>query len=314
MQVGVFDVVENAAIHRDPEPIIAVSGVSKTFGTVHAVDTIDLKIFRGETVALLGPNGAGKTTTINMLLGLLTPTTGSIHIFRMSPTKAIQQSLVGAMIQEGKMIPGVTISEFIDFVRSLHPHPLPKDQLIEIAGLQGLLGRRLDRLSGGQTQRVRFSMAIAGNPELLLLDEPTAAMDVETRREFWSSMQAYASLGHTILFATHYLEEAEAFASRLVIIARGKIVIDGTIEFIQQQYGEKRVTCNVPADAISAASQLAGVQRYETHNHYITLFTGDVDATVRALAASTIPWQNISISGIALEDIFLSLVRKGESK
>ncbi|HEX8035008.1 MAG TPA: ABC transporter ATP-binding protein, partial [Ktedonobacterales bacterium] len=164
------------------EPIIGLRGVTKTYGSVRAVNGIDLEIRRGETVALLGPNGAGKTTTISMLLGLLTPTSGTVEIFGMTPEQAIQQSRIGAMLQEGKLMPGVRVGELLDFVRSLHPHPLPKEQVIEIASLETILDRRVDRLSGGQTQRVRFALAIVGDPEILVLDEPTAAMDVEARR------------------------------------------------------------------------------------------------------------------------------------
>jgi ABC-2 type transport system ATP-binding protein len=211
------------------ERVVHLQGITKSYGAVRAVNGIDLEIHRGETIALLGPNGAGKTTTINMLLGLLEPTSGSIEVFGMSPTQAIRSSRIGAMLQEGKLMPGVRIGEFLDFVRSLHPAPLPKEQLLELANLRGLENRRVDRLSGGQTQRVRFAMAIAGNPELLLLDEPTAAMDVEARREFWASMHNYTSLGHTILFATHYLEEAQDSSSRLIIIAQGHVIVDGTV-------------------------------------------------------------------------------------
>ena len=228
-------------MQANAERVVQMRGVTKTFGSVRAVDGIDVEIRRGETVALLGPNGAGKTTSISMLLGLLKPTTGAVEVFGQSPEQAIKHSLIGAMLQEGKLMSGVRVGEFLDFVRSLHPAPLPRHKLLDLAGLSALEHRRVDRLSGGQTQRVRFAMAIAGNPELLVLDEPTAAMDVEARREFWTSMHAYAAEGHTILFATHYLEEAETSASRLMIIAQGRVIADGTVQEIQARYGEPRV-------------------------------------------------------------------------
>lgn len=296
------------------ENIVEMVNVVKTYGSVLAVDGINLTIKQGEIVALLGPNGAGKTTSINMLLGLLTPTAGSIRMFGMEPVRAIQQSRVGAMLQEGKLISGVRIGEFLDFVRNLYPAPLSKDELIEIAGLGGLLNRSLDRLSGGQSQRVKLAMAIAGNPDLLLLDEPTAAMDVESRHEFWTSMQNYAASGHTILFATHYLEEAESFASRVVIIASGHIAIDGTIDQIQRQYGGKQVMFSLKNDDIADLASLQAVQSYERQDKQVTLHTDDADATVRSLAASDIPWQNLNIAGISLEDIFLSLIHKGDAQ
>lgn len=294
------------------EQVVRLQGVTKTYGSVHAVNGIDMEIRRGETVALLGPNGAGKTTTISMLLGLLLPTTGTIEMFGMSPVAAIRQSKVGAMLQEGKLMSGVRVGEFIDFVRSLHPAPLPREELLELAALQGLEKRRVDRLSGGQTQRVRFAMAIAGAPEMLLLDEPTAAMDVEARREFWTSMHAYAARGHTILFATHYLEEAETSASRLIIIAQGHIIADGTVQDIQSRYGEPRVSFTRQSDAVNEFAHLAGVREYEIEGERVTLHTQDADATVRALVSGDIPWKDLEVKSNDLEETFIKLVHEGK--
>ncbi len=292
--------------------IVRLQGIAKTYGPVRAVNGIDLEIRRGETVALLGPNGAGKTTTISMLLGLLTPTAGTIEVFGMSPTQAIQQSKIGAMLQEGKLMSGVRVGEFLDFVRGLHPAPLPRDELLELAGLHALEKRRVDRLSGGQTQRVRFAMAIAGAPELLVLDEPTAAMDVEARRDFWTSMHAYAARGHTILFATHYLEEAETSASRLVIIAQGRIIADGTVQEIQARYGEPRVAFTCLDETVAGFDQLPGVQQSQIEGDRVTLHTQDADATVRALVASNIPWKDLEVKSNDLEETFIRLVHNGK--
>ena len=308
------------AIEQEPrasataDPIIRLRGVTKTFGAVHAVNGIDLDIRRGETVALLGPNGAGKTTTISMLLGLLTPTSGTVEVFGTSPAQAIQQSRVGAMLQEGKLMPGVHVGELVEFVRGLHSHPLPARQLFDIAGLHPIRDRRVDRLSGGQTQRVRFALAIAGDPEILVLDEPTAAMDVEVRREFWVSMHAYAALGHTILFATHYLEEAETSASRLLIIAQGKLIADGTVANIQARYGQPRVAFICP-DAIPAMfDRLPGISATEIVGERVTLHTHDADTTARELIASDIPWKDIEIKSSDLEDTFIRLVHEGKGE
>jgi ABC-2 type transport system ATP-binding protein len=292
------------------EQVVQLRGLTKAYGAVRAVNGIDLDIRRGKTIALLGPNGAGKTTTINMLLDLLEPTSGSIAVFGVSPSAAIRSSRIGAMLQEGKMMPGVRVAEFLDFVRSLHPAPLPKDQLLDLANLRGLESRRVDRLSAGQTQRVRFAMAIAGNPELLLLDEPTAAMDVEARREFWASMHAYASLGHTIVFATHYLEEAQDFASRLIIIAQGHVIVDGTVPEIEARFGEPRVCFTLLDESGNGWERLAGVRQSELVGERVTLHTSDADATVRALVASGIPWKELEVKSNDLEEIFVSLVQK----
>ena len=306
-----------AVVMNDDEPIVTMQGVIKDYGAIRAVAGVDLEIRRGETIALLGPNGAGKTTTLSMLLGLLTPTAGSIQVMGTTPAEAIRRSAVGAMLQEGKLMSGVRVGEFIDFVRSLHPAPLPKAQLLELASLGGLEQRRLDRLSGGQTQRARFAMAIAGDPELLVLDEPTAAMDVEARREFWAGMRAYASQGHTVLFATHYLEEAESFASRLVIIAQGRVIADGTVRQIEEQYGAPQVGFTLPGatDAtLAECARLPGVRHSELLGERVTLLTTDADATVRALAQSAIPWQDVEVKGANLEETFVALVHKGEDK
>ena len=294
------------------ERVVRLQGASKTYGSVRAVDGIDVEIRRGETVALLGPNGAGKTTSISMLLGLLTPTAGTVQVFGMSPAQAIQQSRVGAMLQEGKLMPGVRVGEFIDFVRSLHPAPLPREELLELASLGDLEKRRVDRLSGGQTQRVRFAMAIAGAPELLMLDEPTAAMDVEARRDFWTSMRSYAALGHTILFATHYLEEAQDFASRLVIIAQGHIIADGTVQEIQARYGRPQVSFTLEQESAGGFERLPGVEQSEVAGERVTLHTHDADATVRALVNSALSWKEIAVKSNDLEEIFITLVHQGK--
>lgn len=295
-------------------PVIQLTSITKSYGAVQAVRGIDLEIRRGEIVALLGPNGAGKSTTINMLLGLLVPTSGSLSIFGVSPTEAIRQSRIGAMLQEGKLMPGVRVGEFIDFVRSLHPHPMSKGQILAIADIGDLVKRRIDRLSGGQTQRVRFAMAIAGDPEVLVLDEPTAALDVEARRAFWRSMHAYAAEGHTLLFATHYLEEAADFASRLVIIAGGRIIADGTVHDIQARYGSPRVAFAGDAAQITAYTALPGVQGHDLAGDRITLLTTDVDATVRALVTTKLPWRDLEATGADLEDTFITLIEQGAMK
>ncbi len=292
------------------ETAVRLQGVTKSYAAVRAVQGIDLEIRRGETVALLGPNGAGKTTTISMLLGLLLPTSGTVEVFGRTPAEAVRQSRIGAMLQEGKLLPGVKVGEVLDFVRGLHPTPVPRDKLIELANLGGLENRRVDRLSGGQTQRVRFALAIVGNPDLLVLDEPTSALDVEARRQFWASMHAYAEEGHTVLFATHYLEEAQDFASRLVIIAQGRIIADGTVPEIQTRYGQPQVSFTLEQEGAGGFEHLPGVERSEVEGLRVTLHTRDADATVRALVNTSFPWKEIAVKSNDLEEIFISLVHQ----
>lgn len=200
---------------------MSFTGAVKAFGAVRAVDGVDLKIGRGETVALLGRNGAGKSTTISLLLGLNEPDEGTVALFGGPPEAAVRAGRVGAMLQETRPVPRVTVRELVSFVAGRYPAPLPVADALELAGIGDLAGRRVDRLSGGQAQRVRFAVALAGNPDLIVLDEPTAALDVEARRAFWDSMRSYARRGHTVLFSTHYLEEADAHADRILVIDHG---------------------------------------------------------------------------------------------
>lgn len=231
------------------ERAVSFAGAVKTFGAVRAVDGVDLEIGRGETIALLGRNGAGKSTTISLLLGLNAPDAGTVELFGAAPESAVRNGLVGAMLQESRAVPRVTVGELVAFVARCYPAPLPVARALELAGIGDLAGRRVDRLSGGQTQRVRFAVALAGNPSLIVLDEPTAALDVEARHAFWQSMRAYARRGHTVLFSTHYLEEADAHADRIVVIDRGRIVADGTGEQLKRAAGGSLVSFDLAGRA-----------------------------------------------------------------
>ncbi|HEX6541918.1 MAG TPA: ABC transporter ATP-binding protein [Ktedonobacterales bacterium] len=296
----------------DETPAVSLRELSKRFGTVQAVNALSLETWQGETVALLGPNGAGKTTTISMLLGLLAPDRGNVSVLGMTPEAAIHSGRIGAMLQEGGLMPGVSVGELLDFVLTLRSSPTTRKQLVATAGLAGLERRRVDRLSGGQTQRLRFAMAIASEPEILVLDEPTAAMDVEARHSFWANMREYTSAGRTVLFATHYLEEAEAFASRVVIISHGQIVADGTVAELKRSAGAQTIHIQAERAAAGILDQLPGVTRTEWQGSDVTLTTSDTDATVRALVASEVTWRNLEVRSADLNDIFLALVGNGK--
>ncbi|HEU5439773.1 MAG TPA: ABC transporter ATP-binding protein [Ktedonobacterales bacterium] len=292
---------------------VRIKDLTKQFGALRAVDALSLDIRRGETVALLGPNGAGKTTTISMLLGLLAPDAGEISVLGMAPTQAVQSGRIGAMLQEGSLMPGVRVGELLDYVLGLCASPMPRERMLAMTGLQGLERRRVDRLSGGQTQRVRFALAIASQSEVLVLDEPTAAMDVEARHAFWASMRDYTDAGRTVLFATHYLEEAEAFASRVVVIAHGRIVADGTVADLRRSFGMPTVQFRSPVDGSQAFDVLAGVFEVQRQGEQVTLKTTDTDSTIRDLTASAIAWHGIEIHGPTLDDVFLTLVGEAQT-
>ena len=286
----------------------SLRGLTKRFGSLRAVDDLSLEIRRGETVALLGPNGAGKSTTVSMLLGLLAPDGGTVSVLGMTPTEAIQRGRVGAMLQEGSLMPGVRVGELLDYALSLSASPLTRKRLVAMAGLDGLERRRLDRLSGGQTQRARFALAIASEPDVLALDEPTAALDVEGRRDFWANMREYTAAGRTVLFATHYLEEAEAFASRVVIIARGRIVADGSVAELKRNFGVHTVRFTCEGGDVVTLERLPGVSEVEQRGATVTLNTTDADATTRALLASGVTWRDLEVQSASLDDIFVTLV------
>ena len=212
--------------HRSRDGVV-LSGLSKSYGHVQAVRGVDLSITPGETVALLGPNGAGKSTTIDMMLGLARPDKGRVTLFDRSPSDAVAEGRVGGMLQTGSLIEYLTVRELLDMVASLYPHPLDVDEVLSTTGTSQFAGQRTTKLSGGQTQRVRFALALVANPDLLVLDEPTAALDVEARRDFWEAMRVVAKGGKIVVFATHYLEEADAYADRIVLMAGGRVIADG---------------------------------------------------------------------------------------
>ena len=291
---------------------IELRGLVKTYrggpqGPVQAVRGIDVSIARGETVALLGPNGAGKSTTIDMMLGLGRPDSGEVRVFGKSPRQAVDAGIVGAMLQTGELIRDLSVRELISLVASLYNEALPVEEVLEVAGLTEVASRRTQKLSGGQTQRVRFAVALVPDPELLVLDEPTSAMDAQGRRDFWKAMREYAASGRTVLFATHYLEEADANADRAVLMAQGRIVADGPTTEIKARVGTRTIRATLPEAGLEALESLAGVTSAERHGETVILRCADSDAAIRALLAGYPSARDIEIMGAGLEEAFLEL-------
>ncbi|MDQ1038980.1 ABC-2 type transport system ATP-binding protein [Streptomyces sp. V3I8] len=285
---------------------VSLTGAVRTFGAVRAVDGIDLEIAPGETVALLGRNGAGKSTAIALLLGLDTPDEGTVRLFGAAPEHAVRAGRVGAMLQDGRPVPRVTVGELVGFVAGTYPAPMPVTEALRLAGVAELAGRRVDRLSGGQTQRVRFAVALVGNPSLIVLDEPTAALDVEARYAFWDSMRAYARHGHTVLFSTHHLEEADANADRIVVVDHGRIVADGTGEQLRRAAGGSLVAFDLAGAGTAWLSALPGVVSLEVRGDRARLRSDDPDATVVALAERGAV-RDLEVAPASLDDAFLAL-------
>jgi len=304
------------AVKRAPARTgIALQGLTKSFpggrGPVHAVRGIDVSIGLGETVALLGPNGAGKSTTIDLLLGLQDPDAGAALLFGGSPDEAVAAGRVGAMLQTGTLIRDLSARELIAMVASLYPKPLGVDETIALTQIEDVADRRTQKLSGGETQRVRFAIALVSNPDLLVLDEPTVAMDVESRRAFWSTMRELAERGKTVLFATHYLEEADAYADRAVLMAHGSVVADGPPTEIKAAVGQRQIRATLPEAETEALEALSGVTRAERRGAAVVLRCSDSDASIRALLDRFPEARDIEIVGAGLEDAFVELTGAG---
>jgi len=299
-------------LHSGPSPLqtsaaIEARELSKRYGSIEAVRGIDLDVATGETVALLGPNGAGKSTTIDMILGLLRPDGGAVSVFGGAPEEAIAAGLVGAMLQSGGLIRDLSVRELIGMVASLYPKALDVDEALMLTGLQETASQRTQKLSGGQTQRVRFAVALVSNPQLLILDEPTVAMDVEGRRSFWETMRELAARGKTILFATHYLEEADDYADRAVLMAAGRIVADGPPTRIKAMVGVRTIRATLPEAELVDLGGLPGVSAADRHGEAIVLSCADSDAAIRALLERFPQATDIEIAAAGLEEAFLEL-------
>ena len=292
---------------------IELQGLTKSFGEVKAVRGIDVAVAAGETVALLGPNGAGKSTTIDMLLGLLAPDAGTVSIFGTAPRAAIDRGAVGAMLQTGALIRDLTVRELVAMMASLYPHALGVDEVLDLTGIADIAERRTQKLSGGQAQRVRFAVALVSNPDLLVLDEPTVAMDVEARRDFWTTMREFASRGKTVLFATHYLEEADAYADRVVLMANGSVVADGPPTEIKAMVGTRVIRTTLPDAPLESLERLPGVSLVERRGESVVLSCTDSDAAIRALLAGFADAKDIEITGAGLEQAFLQLTASEET-
>jgi ABC-2 type transport system ATP-binding protein len=286
-------------------PALDISGLTVRYGETVAVDGLDLTVPAGQTVALLGPNGAGKSTTVNAVLGLLRPDAGRIQVLGRTPLDAIRAGGVGAMLQHGGLPSEARVGEVIDLVRRSFPTAWPLDDLVATAGIEGLLARPVDALSGGQRQRLLLALALAGEPPLLLLDEPTSAMDVEGRRAFWTTMRGLAGRGHTVVFATHHLEEADAVADRVVVVAGGRLVADGSAAQLKAGGATRRISFTAgPGQDLDA---LPAVRSSSRQGSTVTLTTADAEATLRALLADGTPLPDLEVRGASLEDAVLTL-------
>ena len=289
---------------------IKVSGVSKIFtsrGTepIHALSEVSFSISQGEIVGLLGTNGAGKTTLFDLILGLTTPTSGSISVLSRTPRAAVQDSEIGAVLQTGGLLPELTVLDTLQMVSSTFPHPLPVGEIAKQANLERILHRQVGKCSAGEQQRVRFALALLGNPHILLLDEPTAGMDANARYDFWTTMRNQAEMGRTIVFATHYLEEADNFAQRIILLHEGKLRADASAQDLREQSAQRIVEAKF-AGPVPSTDELPISAEISQSGDYARMVTSDSDALARYLLNHTSA-RNITIRNRSLEDAFLTM-------
>ena len=290
---------------------IELVGASKKYGNFEALKNVSFAIEKGSLVAMLGPNGAGKTTSINLMLGLRRPTAGKALIFGEDPRRIATRQRFGAMLQESGVPQLLKVTELVDLFRSYYPKPLATDKVVKLVGLEEKAGTLVRDLSGGQTQRLYFALAICGDPEVLFLDEPTVGMDVEGRRVFLRAIRDFAAAGKTILLTTHYLEEADELAERVLVIDKGELIADGSPEEIKSRVAGSKIsfTSSAPLDATALAG--LPVSTSDVSDHRVTLMTNDPQAVLRELFRRNVEMSNLEVRGADLEEAFLSLTGGG---
>ena len=294
------------------EKVIELIHVSKQFQQHKAVNDISFTVNKGETVAILGANGAGKTTTILLMLGLLQPTNGTVRLFQSDPVKLEVRQKIGSMLQETSVMDSLKVNEVINLVQSYYPNPLSVQQLLSITGFSNQdWHKRTEKLSGGQKRRLHFALALAGNPDLIFLDEPTVGMDITARDAFWKTVKELQAQGKTIIFTTHYLQEADDIAERIIMISDGKVVGDGTPEELKAEWTKKTISFKEAAEySLDVYHSLPFVEEVVKENGRITLVTNDSDKTIYDLIERKFMIQKIEIQQGKLEDAFSKLLHE----
>jgi ABC-2 type transport system ATP-binding protein len=305
-----------AQIPHHPTPsqfsVARTRKLTKTYGSVTALRNLDFELRRGELLALLGPNGAGKTTLVRMLLGLAKPDSGSVTVFGADPRNEDMRYRVGAMLQVARVPETLKVREHVDLFSSYYPRPLPVAETLRIAGLEALENRRFGELSGGQRQRVLFGISLCGDPDLLFLDEPTVGLDVEARRLMWTQIRNLVSRGKTILLTTHYLNEADALADRILVLQHGAIVAEGTPAEIKSRTIGKQVRFSSQL-ALDEVRAIPGVLTAIADRQKFELQVQAAEPVVRELLNRDSWLSDLEVTSGGLEEAFLALTQNHNS-
>jgi ABC-2 type transport system ATP-binding protein len=306
-----------AASATGSETVASLAGVTKRYGNgVLALDNLSLSLERGQIIALLGPNGAGKSTAVRLLMGLSSPTAGEARIFGADPRNTDARLRTGVMLQVGRAPEMLRVREHIAIFRGYYPRPMAYPDLIKAAGLEGLESRMFGQLSGGQKQRVFFALALAGDPDLIFLDEPTVGLDIEARRLMWAQIRSLAARGKTVLLTTHYLEEADALAHRIIVINQGRVVCEGTPAEVKSLGASgnasgsavKIIRCvtTLTAEHLLAMPTVSSV---EVHGNITVITSAQPESTLREMLALDQNLHSLEVQSPALEDAFLALTK-----
>ncbi|WP_321469962.1 ABC transporter ATP-binding protein [uncultured Paludibaculum sp.] len=286
-----------------------LSGVTKRFGKVVALDGLTLEVMHGELLAVLGPNGAGKTTAISLLLGLQQPDKGSARLFGQAPGAIEARRQVGVMMQEAALPPELRVREQIDLIASYYPAPLTAAEAMSLTGIQPLANRPYGALSGGQKRQVQFAIAIVGRPRLLFLDEPTVGLDLQSRELVWATLRRLVRDGCSIVLTTHYLEEAEALADRVAVLAKGRLIATGTVSEMRALVVRKRITCRTTLQAAQVA-EWPDVQTVNTDHHGLHITASNTENVVRRLLAADEDLQDLEVQRAGLAEAFTELTQE----
>lgn len=291
------------------EPLAELSAVTKRFGKITALDGLDLQVRPGELLAVLGPNGAGKSTAISLLLGLQQPDAGSAQLFGRSPFDITTRRQIGVMMQEVALAPELRVREHIDLVGSYYPDALSPAAAIEMTQIAALANRPYGKLSSGQKRQVQFAMALCGRPKLLFLDEPTVGLDLKSRERMWQMLLDLVRNGASIVLTTHYLEEAEALADRVVVLAKGKAIASGTVREMRAVVGHKRITCSTVLSA-ELISSWSGVQKVVCERGRLQITASNAETVVKRLVAADADFQDLEVHSAGLAEAFTELTQE----